>query len=338
VLLGTAGGPLPSPVRSGIAQALVAGGGTYLLDCGTGVTRQLRRARLLASLRRVLVTHLHSDHTCDLFDVFLLGWPVLQWNPPVVVHGPGPAGGAGALPAAEPGRAGGLVAPHAPTPGLVEHLDACFAAHAYDLNLRVRDSGRRDLRDLVRPQELPVPPGAQGPAEVAPDIDPFAVFEDDHVRVSATLVHHAPVFPAYAFRLDTDDGSVVVSGDTAPCENLVRLARGADVLVHEVYDDTGLGPAAAEPPAGDDEDEPGDDPWEARRRHHHLVTSHTALGEVGRVAAAAGVGRLVLTHFVPGDDTIPDEHWVAGAGRDYDGEVVVGHDLLELPLRTPVAW
>ena len=83
VLLGTAGGPLPSPVRAGIAQAVVVGGRTYLVDCGSGVTRQLRRARLLSGLRRVFVTHLHSDHVCDYFHLFWLGWPVLQWNPPV---------------------------------------------------------------------------------------------------------------------------------------------------------------------------------------------------------------------------------------------------------------
>jgi ribonuclease BN (tRNA processing enzyme) len=65
VLLGTAGGPLPSPVRSGIATAVVVGGRVLLVDCGSGVTRQLRRARLLSSLGMVLLTHLHSDHVCD---------------------------------------------------------------------------------------------------------------------------------------------------------------------------------------------------------------------------------------------------------------------------------
>ncbi|MCC5348697.1 MBL fold metallo-hydrolase, partial [Staphylococcus aureus] len=63
---------------------------------------------------------------------------------------------------------------------------------------------------------------------------PVVFYEDDRVKVSATLVQHAPVFPSFAFRFDTEDGSVVFSGDTGPSENLVRMARGADVLVHEV--------------------------------------------------------------------------------------------------------
>jgi ribonuclease BN (tRNA processing enzyme) len=110
----------------------------------------------------------------------------------------------------------------------------------------------------------------------------------------------------------------VFSGDTAPCPNLVQLAEGADVLVHEVFDD------------GVAEEEEEDD-WEASRRHHHMVTSHTPLSEVGRIAAEAGVGRLVLTHFIPGDDTLPDEHWTQGV-KDFDGEVVAGRDLMELSL------
>ena len=326
VLLGTAGGPLPSPVRSGISQAVVVGDRTYLVDCGSGVTRQLRRARLLAGLQRVLLTHLHSDHTCDYFNVFLLGWPILQWNQPVHVFGPGPAGGAPALPPDRPGRTVPVHEPDDPTPGLAALTRAQLRAHAYDINIRMREAGRRPLDPLVVPHEIELPAGigASAPHGVAPDMEPVLVDEDDAVRVTAVLVLHAPVFPAFAYRFDTPDGSVVLSGDTAPCRNLVTLARGADVLVHEVFDDR---PGDEEDGAETDDEEAE----EAARRHHHMTTAHTPLGEVGRIAAEAGVGRLVLTHFIPGDDTLPDEHWVKGVA-DFDGEVVVGRDLLELSL------
>ena len=105
--------------------------------------------------------------------------------------------------------------------------------------------------------------------------------------------------------------------NTAPTPNLVALAQGADILVHEVYDDTRSSEA---------EDE---STWEAERRLHHLVTSHTPLSRVGRVAADAGVGHLVLTHFIPGDDELPDAHWKAGV-TGFGGDVTVGADLLEL--------
>ncbi len=325
VLLGTAGGPLPSPVRSGIASAVVAGDRTYLVDCGSGVTRQLRRARLLARLHRVFLTHLHSDHTCDFFNLFLLGWPILQWNPPVHVFGPGPAGGPGALPPDPRGRPVPLHRPANPTPGLKDLTRAQFGAHAYDINIRMREAGRQDLTRLLVDHEIALPDAidARAPGRVAPDMDPILVDEDDRVRVTAVLVRHAPVFPAFAFRFDTDAGAIVFSGDTAPCPNLVRLARGADILVHEVFDDRDAESEEANP---DDEEA-----WEAARRHHHMVTSHTPLSEVGRVAAEAGVNRLVLTHFIPGDDELREDHWVKGV-TGFDGEVIVGSDLLELPL------
>jgi ribonuclease BN (tRNA processing enzyme) len=323
VLLGTAGGPLPSPSRSGIAQAVVVGDRVHLVDCGSGVARQLRRARLLRHLHRVFLTHLHSDHDCDYFNLFLLGWPVLQWNPPVRVYGPGSAGGRAALPQDPPGRPPvPVVVPDRPTPGLAEVTARQFEAHAYDINIRMREAGRCDLRRLVEPHELELPAavGARGPDRVAPPMEPLLVTEDERVRVTATLVQHGPVFPSFAYRFDTDDGSIVVSGDTSPSPNLIALAAGADILVHEVFSDHTL-----------EQWEP-ETTWEARQREHHLLTSHTPLSQVGKVAAEAGVRRLVLTHFVPGDDTLPDEHWLKGAARDFDGEVVVGRDLLELAL------
>jgi ribonuclease BN (tRNA processing enzyme) len=297
----------------------VVAGRTYLVDCGGGATRQLRKAKLLSGLHQVFLTHLHSDHTCDYFNLFLLGWPIIQWNPPVHVFGPGPAGGAAALPPED----APLHHPANPTPGLVDLTEAQFEAHAYDINVRMREAGRHDLRPLVVPHEIALPAelGARGPDRVAPDMQPLLVAEDDDVRVTATLVRHAPVFPAFAYRFDTEAGSVVLSGDTAPCRNLVELARGADILVHEVFDDS-----TVEPGAGDEDD------WEAERRHHHMVTAHTPLSEVGRIAAEAGVRRLVLTHFIPGDDNLPDEHWVKGVGGGFDGEVVAGRDLTELVL------
>jgi len=320
VLLGTAGGPLPSPTRSGISTAVVVGDRVHVIDCGTGVARQLRRAKLLSSLSSVFLTHLHSDHACDYFNLFLLGWPVLQHNPPVHVYGPGSAGPMCALPAEDGEPAIPLISPSAPTPGLVAMTERQIEANAFDLNIRMREAGRSDLTELILPNEIPVPDDVgANPFLVAPPMEPIVVTEDDDLRVTAILVQHAPVFPAFAYRFDTDAGSVVVSGDTAPCPNLVALASGADILVHEVYDD---GRADAE----------AETTYEAERRMHHLVTSHTPLSQVGKVAAEAGVGRLVLTHFIPGDDVRPDAHWLDGVASSYDGQVSVGADLLELTL------
>lgn len=57
---------------------------------------------------------------------------------------------------------------------------------------------------------------------------------DDSVKVTAALVDHPPVVRAFAYRFDACDRSIVISGYTAPSDKLVKLARGADVLVHSV--------------------------------------------------------------------------------------------------------
>lgn len=318
VLLGTAGGPLPSPVRAGVSQAIVVAGRVYLVDCGSGVTRQLRRARLLKDLHRVFITHLHSDHDCDYFNLFLLGWPILQWNPPVHVYGPGPATHLPPLPVDRPvGHHIPVVNPANPTPGLIDLTRSQVEAHAYDINIRMREAGRSDLTALIVPEEIAVPAAVEaGPGRVAPPMEPIVVAEDDRVRVTAVLVEHPPVFPSFAYRFDTEDGSIVISGDTAPCANLVRLAQNADILVYAVLDD---------PVGTTDEDES----WEASQRERHLRDAHTPLSAVGKVAAEAGARKLVLTHFIPGEDALPDEHWIRGA-FSFDGEVIVGRDLLEL--------
>ncbi|NBM17466.1 MBL fold metallo-hydrolase, partial [Streptomyces sp. GC420] len=226
-------------------------------------------------------------------------------------YGPAPAG---ALPEPSPAsRRVPPVSPELPAPGLSQLVRGQIAATAYDINVRMRSEGWPDIRRLVRPHDIRVPAVGAGPGgPMAPAMEPFEVMRDERVRVTAILVEHPPVFPSYAFRFDTAGGSVVFSGDTGPTPNLVRLARGADVLVHEAIDMeimalAGLSPAQME----------------------HMRTSHTDVTVLGSIAQQAGCGTLVLSHLVPGrSDFVTDETWRTKASRGYDGQVVVGRDLL----------
>src|SRR5882757_10622991 len=94
-----------------------------------------------------------------------------------------------------------------------------FEMNAADIDNRITNEGRVPLVPLVHVHEFSV----GGP-----------VMRDDNVRVTATLVNHPPVVPSFAYRFDAADRSIVISGDTAPSDNLVKLAQGADVLVHSV--------------------------------------------------------------------------------------------------------
>ncbi len=186
-------------------------------------------------------------------------------------------------------------------PPLVEMTEHFLRLNRFDIDTRIADEGLPPLDRLVRPHEIT----ADG-----------VVFSDDKVRVTAALVRHPPIETALAYRIDTADRSIVVSGDTAPSENLVRLAAGADVLVHEVM----YRPAVEELVAR----------YNATRLREHLLASHTDVAQVGPIAQRAGVKTLVLSHFVPTDADIPDETWHKHAVQGFDGEVVVGRDLLEL--------
>lgn len=326
VLLGTAGGPVWATDRAGISSAVVVGDAVYLVDCGKGCGQQLRRAGLeLADLRGIFITHLHSDHIADYFNLQLYGWyqNLERARRPVHAYGPGDRGVLPPIAAASQALPR-VVNPAEPTPGLVGTTRHLMRAHATDINDRMRDNLRTDLAELVAAHDIAIPNDVPFHANEnpSPAMDPFVVHEDDRVRVSATLVQHAPIAPAFGFRFDGERGSVVFSGDTGMSDNLVRLAGGADVLVHEVIDETWLHESYGPAPRGARE--------QAMLDHHR--TAHTGITDTGRVAEKAGVSTLVLHHFV--FSTVPLARWDEAA-TTFSGRVVVGNDLDRIHVGTP---
>ncbi|WP_105566128.1 MBL fold metallo-hydrolase [Microbacterium halophytorum] len=331
ITLGTAGGPRwwgsGEPItRTGIATAIQVGDEFYLVDCGHGVGRRINEAGLsLKNLRGVFITHLHSDHTVDLASLAIFGLyeMVGREGAPVPIIGPGDRG---ALPplsprAVVPPRP---VAPECPTPGTARMFATLMAAHATDLNDRVLDSLRPSPLDLFDARDIEIPAGiAYHPNDrPTPAMEPFEIFRDDLVTVTATLVEHPPIAPAFAFRFDTAAGSVTISGDTAPTQNLVRLARDTDLLLHEAIDFAFVESVYAGR---------ADEGSRASRDHHYK--SHTSVGDAARLAAEAGARQLALHHLVPG--TAKDDVWRAAA-RDFPGAFHVPDDLDVLPVRSPV--
>ena len=178
-----------------------------------------------------------------------------------------------------------------------------FEMNAYDINTRISDEGRVPLVPLVHVHELQ----REG-----------RVMEDDNVRVTAALVHHPPVVPSFGYRFDSVDRSIVISGDTTPSDNLIKLARGADVLVHEALYVPGVDRLVARVP-------------NASALKQSILSHHTSAEDAGRVAQAAGVKTLVLSHLVPADDpAITDQMWIDAASLHFHGRVIVGKDLLEI--------
>ena len=196
---------------------------------------------------------------------------------------------------------------HAPVdtygpPPLKRMTELFLEMDAYDIGIREKDEGRPPLAPLIHPHEI-----THG----------GAVMHDANVKVTAALVEHPPVTPAFAFRFDCPDRSIVFSGDTRPSENLIELARGADILVHEVIDLKAI-------------DQVVEDEAMATRLRAHLEAAHTPMSEVGQIATKAGVKTLVLNHFVPGIPPIPDHVWHDAVKPHFTGRVIVGHDLMVL--------
>ena len=141
--------------------------------------------------------------------------------------------------------------------------------------------------------------------------------EDENVKVSCVHVIHPPV-PTFAFRFDAKDRSITISGDTAYCPELIDLAKGSDVLVHEVTYKPALEKLAQRLP-------------QYKNLVKFLLASHTTVEDAGKVAQLAEVKTLVLTHFVPGDDpTMTDEIWLEGASKFFKGKIIVGKDFMTI--------
>jgi ribonuclease Z len=155
----------------------------------------------------------------------------------------------------------------------------------------------------------------QPPEVRVTEIEEGRVLEREGLRVSAFLVEHDPVKPAFGYRFDAGGRSVVVSGDTRPCENLMRWSRGVDVLVHECCE---MAKTSWYPGCG----------WASiEEKIRDLASYHTQPEDLGRVAEGARPGRFVLSHLMPGSD--PAE-LKAAAERRFTGPVTVGEDLLEV--------
>jgi ribonuclease BN (tRNA processing enzyme) len=175
----------------------------------------------------------------------------------------------------------------------------------FDIETRIADEGRPDPRALL----------------IAKDItEEGVVLQTNDVTVTAFRTPHPPIVDNFAYKFETPDGTIVFSGDTAYNPRLAEFAGGADVLVHECLYVPAVDRLVIKTKNG-------------ATLKKHLLDSHTTTEDVGRVAAAANVKVLVLSHFVPGDDPlVTDDNWTEDVKKHYSGRIIVAKDLMELKL------
>lgn len=196
----------------------------------------------------------------------------------------------------------GLVTPvdvYGPPP-LQEMLDLVLAVGRPDIEHR-EALGRPALRSLMRGHEI---------------AEPGVVLDTDGLTITAGHAEHPPMH-SFAYRVDADGASVVVSGDTTACDEVAELAAGADVLVHEAYSPDHLDRLM------------GGTNAKVTELQAHFARAHTDAESAGRIAEQAGVKKLVLWHLIPFD--LDERDWIEQAARQFDGEIVVSRDLMWIP-------
>ncbi|MFN2464552.1 MAG: MBL fold metallo-hydrolase [Candidatus Dormibacteria bacterium] len=277
ILTGT-GCPVVDPRRAGPGTLVRYGGLTLQFDAGRGTAQRLVSAGTsVESLTALFITHHHCDHLLGVDDILLSRWILQRLR-------------ASPLP---------VIAPEGASARFITHV---LDVWEDDIAVRNEHAGTSER------------PGAALTTFVATDA-PTEVWRSGDVVVKAILVEHPPVVPSVAYRVDSPDGSVVISGDTRVCAAVETLAAGADVVVHEVILD-GLGGVP---------------------ESNIISTYHSKAVELGAMATRLAIPTLVLTHLIPPPNSAElvkaFETQIAAGG--YSGSLIVGEDLQQIVVGEP---
>ena len=274
------GTPIQSPDRAGPGVLVTCEEVKLQFDAGRGTVMRLAAAGSnLLDLDSLFITHHHSDHIVGIPDLLMTRW--LKDVERIGVPD---------LP---------IYVPSGPATQLVGSL---LDVWRDEMEMRREHSSRPNI--------------------AAVDLHPYSPARDDSVvvatfdgvQVSAIAVDHAPVVNSVGYRVDTADGSIVISGDTAACQQIERISQNADVLIHEVILGDSLEGKVSNP--------------------ERLLEYHAKPRAVGEIAAAANVATLVLTHFVPAPSTSREhDAFVREVRRGgFDGDLVLAEDLATIEL------
>jgi len=270
------GSPVPDPNRAGPSTLVRAGGQVFLVDCGRGV---LQRAAAVGVGAAGLSALLITHLHSD--HIAELGDIIItNW---VTNFAPDPA----------PLQ---IIGP----PGTAQVVEATLQAFGHDIDYRIAHHD-----DLSAPPPIEVHEHTAGP-----------VWDRDGVTIRVAPTDHRPVAPTIGFRVEADGASVVLAGDTVPCESLDELAAGAGALVHTVIRKDILTNFP-------------------QQRVKDVCDYHSSVQEAAATAARAGVETLVMTHYVPALVSGQEQQWHALAASEFSGRIELGDDLhrVEVPAR-----
>lgn len=273
VMLGT-GNPNPSPTQSGCSVAIIVNDTPYIVDFGPGLIRQAAAMspRYGGKIKGLDVKNIKRAFLTHLHSDHTTGYPDLILTPWVM------------------GRNEPLVV-YGPE-GINEMTKNILEAYKEDIKYRIY--GREPANNQgwrVNSHEF---------------TEEGIIYKDDNIQVEAFPVPHGTWPNAWGFRFTTPDKIIVLSGDSSPSENIVEYAKGADILIHEVYSKTGY--------------DTKDEFW----KDYHAV-NHTSTIELAEIASQAQPELIVLYHILYWGAT--DDELLNEISINYNGKVIVGKDL-----------
>lgn len=276
VILFGTGSPIPDAARAGPSTLVRAGGQTFLVDCGRGVLQRATAVGVGANSLTALL--LTHLHSDHIADVgdLLITRWVTTFTPEQIP-----------LP---------IIGP----PGTAKVVENMLAAFGPDIGYRIAHHA-----DLTGPPAADVRERTDG-----------VVWEGDGVQIRVAPTDHRPVAPTIGFRIEYEGASVVLAGDTVPCESLDRLAARAGALVHTVIRKDLVQPLP-------------------QQRIRDICDYHSSVEEAAATAARAGVGMFVLTHCVPAVAPGQEDEWRAKAASAFDGRIEIGPDLHRIEVHAP---
>jgi ribonuclease Z len=271
-LLGT-GCPKVDYNRFGPANLISSKKSNILIDCGSGVTQRLDQAKVsTADIDALVLTHLHTDHVVDFYQLIISSWHSYRLRPWKIF---GPKGTKKFL--------GNIMNAWKAERSLRIKYEKRSSTEAFKLNIfEFNDHGKIKIKDII-----------------------LEYFEVDH----------KPVKYAYGFNFFKDNKKITISGDTRPCENLIKYAQNADILLHEVYIEDEIQTT---------------NKMRTAKTLHNVKAYHTPSSILGKVARLTNCKKLVLTHFVP--TKFNENKLKKIIMKDFGKNPIIGKDLLQIKI------
>lgn len=283
ITVGTAA-PLPGD-RVQTCNVIFVNGQFLIFDVGRGAASAIEKLRLPQHLiEAIFISHWHSDHYLDLPHLVNRSW-ILGRQSPLAIYGPEP----------------------------IDSIIGGMRSFLYQDQI---------FREAHHGQEILV----RSNAEVVPHTIAYqdsqygsVVYDHNGVRVTAFEVDHQPVRSSLGFRVDYMGKSIVLSGDTKYCENIITYAKDADILVHEaVQKDFIIRGAKLQDRLGNHRN---------ATMLRDLLEYHASAEEAAKVAAAAGVKKLILSHLAPTpENPVSRRFYVGGLDDIYKGPILLAED------------